>query len=106
MNGDPYYLGASLTPQIPTEGPIQNVQGIQAQAPIPGLGGAPNKPSQQSNAAANPESGWPDALIGLSKFLIANRRQRQQAPAPQSFAGIGQPASSAAVGKGPRGRTI
>lgn len=73
----------------------------------------PPSPVSQPTAQANPVAGksnklgWPDALIGLSQFIAATKRRRPTPPAPQSFAGIGQPAPQGNIGRGiPQGRTV
>ena len=50
----------------------------------------------------NREVGWPDALIGLSQFIAATKRQKHPPPSVPSFAGIGSPAPAGPLVGGPK----
>jgi hypothetical protein len=73
-------------------GPVdaQSVVSVQPQT----QSATQQQPSEQQVPAPKKkkESLWPDALIGLSQFMMAMKRNPPEAPTPPSFAGIGQPA--------------
>lgn len=66
--------------------------------PVPGgltASGTPTGAPSLADSLGKPpptegKLGWPDALQGLATFIAATKSQRQHAPAPNSFAGIGK----------------